>query len=258
MNITLSIVTPCCNDFENLVSTLTSMRDELNDRDELVIVDSSTDRERVRALVGSISLPCAHRYVWMPPKGIYGAQNRGILETTGEWIQIVNSGDRLCLGARREIEKALNAYPDVKVHVFRQRGVAPNVASHVFSPTANSVWPHQSIIVHKSVYQKEGLYSEEYRLCADQVYFAKVRRSYQWKLHPFVLTDYLLGGLSSGVAYKNLCEIYSLRRALGQGLVRSIIGSFILPVGRKVLEKAVGQKAVINLKCRLFSCYRHG
>jgi glycosyltransferase involved in cell wall biosynthesis len=258
MNPTLSIVTACFNDHHNLASTLASMREELNDRDELVIVDSSTDHELARGLAGSIGLSCSQRYIWMPPKGVYAAQNAGIKESTGDWIQIINSGDRLCPGARQEIDTALKTLPTVKVHVFRARAFAPNVASYIFSPTATSAWPHQSIIVHRSVYEQEGMYSEECRYAADQTYFARVRHSQEWQLHSALLTEFLLGGLTSGVSFSHLCEVYVARRALGQSCVRGMIGSFALPVVRKLFEKTVGQRMVIKLKCRLFSYYRPG
>jgi hypothetical protein len=254
----LSIITACYNDFVNLASTLTSLRGELDYRDELLLVDSSASHEEARALVKSIRLSCVNRCVWVEPAGVYAAQNKGIVESTGEWIQILNSGDCLCHGARREIDKALNAFPNVNVHVFRGRAVGPNTKSFVFSPTATSVWPHQSIISRRSVYEQEGLYPEKYRLAADQMFFAAIRKSQAWKLHTAVLTEYLLGGLSSGAGCLHLREAYAVRRALGQGLVRSILGGYAMPVIRRSLETVFGTELVNNLKCRLFRHYEQG
>jgi hypothetical protein len=255
MNRRLSIVTACYNDSENFVSTMASLRGEMEPSDEILIIDSSADSGLIRRLAGDAGLPCSYRYIWMPPAGIYPAQNRGIYESAGEWIQVVNSGDRLCSGARNAIAGALSAFPDVKVHVFRGRAIAPNVKPYVFSPTARSVWPHQSIITHKSVYELEGLYPEEYRLCAEQMYFAKVRRTQQWMLHTAVLSEYLLGGLSSSIRYPQLRDAYVVSRTLGQSAVRGMLGAFVLPIARKSLEYVFGLNFVNKLKCSFFSYY---
>lgn len=251
----LSVITPCYNDFDNLESTLTSLRRELRPGDELVVVDSSADRERVRILIERAELLAATRYVWIPPSGVYRAQNRGLSESTGAWIQIVNSGDRLLPGARRVIDEALVASPAIEIHVFSQQATSKGGETYVFSPTSRSVWPHQSIIVARCVYDVLGPYLENFPFGADQIFFAKARKLRSWAIHPFILTEYLLGGLSAAVSFANSREIYIVRRCLGEGRFKSFAAAFVLPLGRKLLEGLLGADRAIRIKTRLFRHY---
>ena len=41
----------------------------------------------------------------------------------------------------------------------------------IFRPDANSIWPHQSILVKKVVYEDFGLYDENYSYASDQIFF---------------------------------------------------------------------------------------
>ena len=251
----LSVVTACYNDIEKLETTLASFRGELQAGDELLIIDSSSDWGRVRLLVENSQLSCTYKYCWTPPGGVYQAQNRGILDSSFKWIQIVNAGDCFLPGARLAIDEAIDAFPGASLHVFRQLAIGSDGPAYVFTPTPGSVWPHQSIIVHRSVYDREGNYLEKYRFGADQMYFARVRGSQPWELHPFVLTSYLLGGLSAGISFRHLREVFWVRRALGEGFVRSAVRAFVLPVARKLLENTFGAVFVTRLKSRLYRYY---
>jgi hypothetical protein len=191
----------------------------------------------------------------MPPAGVYAAQNKGIREASGRFIQVINAGDRLCGNGREKITAAIDDFPDVMMHVFRQRAIAPGVPSYVFSPNGNSLWPHQSIVVSREIYEREGLYPEEYRLCAEQMYFARMRKRYEWKLHRTVLTEYLLGGRSSKMDRQQLLDICAVRRELGEGAVHSLVFGLGLPLARQMVEKVLGVRVVNKIKCRIFSYY---
>jgi hypothetical protein len=227
----------------------------LHGGDEVLLVDSSADRTETRHVAENGGLRCDIRYLWMPPTGVYAAQNRGIKEADGRFIQIINAGDRLCGGGRKEITAVLDGFPNVMMHVFRQRAIAPGVPSYVFSPNGNSLWPHQSIVVNGEIYKREGLYPEEYGLCAEQMYFARVRKRYEWKLHRAVLTEYLLGGRSSKMDRRQLLDICAVRRELGEGVMHSLVFGLGLPLTRQMVEKVLGVKVVNRIKCRLFSYY---
>lgn len=254
----LSVITPCYNDFDNFESTLTSLRGELRQSDELVVVDSSTDRERARIVIERARFLGFVRYVWIPPSGVYGAQNRGLSEATGTWIQIINSGDQLLPYARRVIDEALAASPDIEIHVFAQQARGNEGETYVFSPTGQSVWPHQSIVVARHVYDALGPYPERFRYAADQIFFAEARKRRRWAIHPFRLTEYLLGGFSASVNFTHSREIYILRRLLGRGRFRSFNAAFVLPPARRLLEIFIGVNSTTRFKAKLFRHYSSG
>ena len=99
----LSIITINYNNAEGLRKTLASVAAQSYPNIEHIIVDGgSTDgsvdviREYESTLTSRLS-PFASRLKWLsePDKGIYNAMNKGIEMATGEYIQILNSGDIL-------------------------------------------------------------------------------------------------------------------------------------------------------------------
>ena len=99
----LTIITINYNNAEGLRKTLASVAAQTYPNIEHIIVDgNSTDgsveviREYESTLASSLS-PLASRLKWLsePDKGIYNAMNKGIRMATGEYIEILNSGDIL-------------------------------------------------------------------------------------------------------------------------------------------------------------------
>lgn len=257
MTSTLSIVTPCFNDFEALQATLASLGPELRENDELLVVDSSTNATIAPRLLGEAGLRCRCRYLWSPPLGVYNAQNLGVQAATNLWIQILNSGDLFLPCARHAIDEAIAAHPDIDLHVFRQQTAGALDGIWVFAPDGTGIWPHQSIITRRTVHDRLGLYAEEYRLISDQLFFAQARRHCPWKLHTFVLTRYDLGGISSRASWRASHEHYTLWRALGRGRLASWTKSYLTPLLRVLLQRLVGKKWATSIKHAILPWYRH-
>jgi glycosyltransferase involved in cell wall biosynthesis len=252
----LCVVTPCFNDFAAFEGTLASLRGELCGGDELVVVDSSIDREIVPRLVAAAGLQCAVRTHWQPPRGVYAALNAGIEKARLSWIQIINSGDGLLPGARAQIARVLRDAPEVAIHVFRQQAEGDTVEPYVFTPNARSVWPHQSIILARRVHESLGLYDTRCRLTADQLFFAHARREFTYQFHQFVLTRYDVQGMSSVVSRAASRELYGMWRALGRGRLDSCIRAWVKPALRGLAQQVLGQGNTHALKRALFSHYR--
>ena len=99
----LSIITINYNNAEGLRKTLASVASQTYADIEHIIVDGgSTDgsveviREYEQSLASRLS-PLASNLKWVSEKdtGIYNAMNKGIRMATGEYIEILNSGDIL-------------------------------------------------------------------------------------------------------------------------------------------------------------------
>lgn len=244
---TLSVVVPCYNDFENLKLTLRSLSD-LHETDEIVIVDSSESTSIGRGLVEAISLKCRMKYLWTKPEGVYSAQNLGISNAGGNWVQILNSGDSLSKNGRYQISKAVEENPEIEIHVFAQESGLDNVPSIAFYPRADGIWPHQSIVVSAQIYRKTGLYDLSYKVSADQIYFANARRMQKWKIHDFSLTHYDLSGFSSNFSFSYCKELYFVWRALGFSTIGSFTKSFVSPVLGTLVKFVVGTETQIKIK----------
>ena len=101
---TLSIITINYNNAEGLRKTLASVASQTYAEIEHIIIDGgSTDNsvEVIREYESSLALSphrlIAFRLKWVSEKdnGIYNAMNKGIRMATGDYIQILNSGDIL-------------------------------------------------------------------------------------------------------------------------------------------------------------------
>ena len=248
----LSVITPCYNDHTALNTTLHSLVNELFEYDQLVIVDSSDGKDEVYKVVSSVGISCEVLIIWMPPAGVYGAINTGIMQANRPWIQILNSGDMLLHGARKQIDLELSKHPSILLHVFRQSAGSSNTTAYIFTPTESTVWPHQSIIVNRQIHDYFGLYDVNFKNVSDQLFFSKARKKFKYKLHRFILTYYDLTGISSKISFKASIESYICWRQLGNGIFISFVKSFILPIIRVIVGKEISN----FLKRYFFSHYK--
>ena len=183
----LSIVTINYNNAEGLRRTLASVAAQTYDSIEHIIIDGgSTDgsveiiKEYVRQLeIGNRKL----EIVWVSEKdnGIYHAMNKGIRKATGDYIQILNSGDLLAAPdvterIVAELEKA--EYPEfIYGNMIKKDYVTGRILGkskeveyslkQYYSSTIN----HDCCYIHRSVYEKYGLYDENLKIVSDWKWF---------------------------------------------------------------------------------------
>lgn len=248
---TLSVVVACFNDHENLRKTLSSLSGELFEDDEIVVVDSSTDHLSTKRVITEAGVQQLTKYMWVPPNGVYPAHNKGITVAKGKWIQIVNSGDRYLKGARVVISQVEGTDKAVPIHVFSQESGFDNVKMSTYFPTEKGIWPHQSIIVAKSVYDFYGLYDLNYAVVADQIYFAKVRKFVPYKIYENPITYYDLCGISSRVGLKYSFELFEMWRLFGESVAFAIYRSFVAPNIRALFGSIVGPKRLSWIRARV-------
>lgn len=88
----ISVITVVYNDAEHIRETMESFFSQTWENKEYIVIDGgSTD-----GTVDVIREYSNHLAYWCSEKddGIYAAMNKGILHATGDWINILNSGDR--------------------------------------------------------------------------------------------------------------------------------------------------------------------
>ena len=102
----LSIITINRNNFSGLERTMQSVLSQTNKEFEYVVVDGASTDDSV-AVIQRYAVSFGKRIKWVsePDKGIYDAMNKGILKATGEYVQILNSGD--CLASPDVTERML-------------------------------------------------------------------------------------------------------------------------------------------------------
>jgi len=255
--ISFSFVIVTRNNPEELQQTVHSICRELPESSEIVIVDGSDEPfgfECIKNMLGDASAPIVYRLD--EKKGVYHAQNIGISCSSGQWIIVINSGDTLEQGARTHLDSIRDSKDDLIV--FGQNVVDMyGKLAYACHPTADSVWPHQSVVAHRRVHNKFGLYPESFRFTSEQLFYAQIRNSIKFSIRNEVISVFRLGGLTSGASLARSKEIFVVRRALGAGVLYSTASAFIFPYIRYMLERyQVLAPLVTTLRKLLYPCYR--
>lgn len=240
----ISFVVCAYNDFDEFIKTVSSLLGEINEKDQIIVIDSSDDNLVLN--YSRANLDPYLSYLWMEPAGVYAAQNSGIRLAKNEWIQIINSGDCVTGGGLGYARNKIIENSSIKIHVFQQEAFFQDF-NWVYSPHDSSIWPHQSIICHQEVYSNQGLYDEAYSLISDQIFFFNARKEFSFKIYDFVLTSYPLDGVSTQFGMQYMVEKYILLR-INNNFIKSFILAFPLSCLIAFLNKIFGAKNVFKIK----------
>ncbi|EKR65353.1 glycosyltransferase, group 2 family protein [Leptospira weilii str. 2006001853] len=199
----ISIVTINYNDHVGLEKTVLSVSNQicLNQIEYIIIDAASKD--------GSLSV--IQRYndlfsFWLsePDFGIYDGQNKGILNSKGEYILFLNSGDALAnentLSEILSFELSSDLiYGDMLIESKEgnlRLGRQPPVMtlSHLLLDT---IW-HPACLIKRKLFERYGLYDLNFRIAADYEFWLKVfSAGVSTKYIPVVFSQFNLQGLSS-------------------------------------------------------------
>jgi len=175
----LSIITINRNNAPGLEKTMQSVLSQTRTDYEYVIVDGASTDDSV-TVIKRLAPAFGDRLKWIsePDKGIYNAMNKGIGMATGEYIQILNSGDSLVspdvvekMYAALEKENfpsilygnMLKDFPDG--HVHRDKGFAGEDITllGMYIGTLN----HSPAYIRRSLFDKYGPYDESLKIDSD-------------------------------------------------------------------------------------------
>lgn len=239
----LSIITINLNDKAGLQKTIDSVVSQTFTDYEFIIIDGkSTD--------GSIGL--IRKYedkisYWVSEKdsGIYNAQNKGIKQAKGEYLYFLNSGDALY--EKDTLEKVFTGDPHDPFicgsFYMEQKSKLEADISYKDRDWHMAIYElfsgflcHQAFFIHRSNFEKYGLYDESLRVVAD------------WKLFfQGIGIDQL------PVKYVDtFIVIYNM-----EGFSTRIGGSVIYPEKLKVCREFLNENAVRKLE-RLYYLEQNG
>ena len=179
----LSIITINRNNGSGLEKTLRSVASQTCPDFEHIIVDgASTDGSVDIIRKFAESLGDHVRWVSEPDKGVYNAMNKGIAMAAGDYVQFLNSGDSLASEdavERMTQEIKRNDYPSIlygnmlKLMPDGKLLKDNSFERHDFTlldfyiGTLN----HSSAYIRRDLFEKYGLYDEDYRIVSDWKWF---------------------------------------------------------------------------------------
>ena len=175
----LSVITINRNNAAGLEKTMQSVLSQTRTDYEYVVVDGASTDGSV-AVIERLAPAFGDRLKWVsePDKGIYNAMNKGIGMATGEYIQILNSGDSLVSPDVVEkmyaaLEKSgrpsilygnmLKDFPDG--HIHRDKGFEGEDITllGLYIGTLN----HSPAYIRRSLFDKYGPYDESLKIDSD-------------------------------------------------------------------------------------------
>ena len=175
----LTIITINRNNAAGLEKTMQSVLSQTRTDFEYVVVDGASSDDSVE-VIERLAPAFGDRLKWVsePDKGIYNAMNKGIGMATGEYIEILNSGDSLA--EKDVVEKMYSAvekeghpsilygnmlkdFPDG--HVHRDKGFAGEEITllSLYIGTLN----HSPAYIRRSLFDMYGPYDESLKIDSD-------------------------------------------------------------------------------------------
>lgn len=200
----ISIITVNLNNIVGLEKTIASVLEQTYKNFELVIIDGGSSD-------GSISVIEKYKEqlsfsLSEPDTGVYNAMNKGIKNASGEYLLFLNSGDyfineNILENVSKEIDGTDLIYGNIKLVEPGGKswtGVYPDKLS--FDHFVTGSLPHPASFIKKSLFEKEGLYDENLKICADWKFFlnAVIKHGATYKRINTTIAVFYLDGLSSG------------------------------------------------------------
>lgn len=174
----LSIITINRNNAAGLEKTMASVASQSFKDLEYIVIDGASTDGSVE-VVKKIAPEFDHlKWISEPDSGIYNAMNKGIRMATGDYIQILNSGD--CLAGNdvaermlSELEKAGNpsifygnmvkCFPDGRKLVDKSFAGQEITMLGMYTGTLN----HNPAYIRRNLFEKYGYYDEDLKIVSD-------------------------------------------------------------------------------------------
>lgn len=183
----ISLITATYNSAETLRDTLQSVLNQTFKDVDYIIIDGNS-KDNTIDIVKEFEPKFEGRLRWIceKDKGIYDAMNKGVKMAQGEVVGILNSDDFF---ASDDVLEKVNAaftenpiidgvYADVRYVDWNDTGKTVRMFSGKDFKREKICWgqmpPHPSFYVKRECYDKFGLYSLDYPICADYDMFVKM------------------------------------------------------------------------------------
>lgn len=200
----ISVIIATYNSGKTLERCLSSIVGEKNDSVELIVIDgASVDDTKVILNEFSDAIDYWHSE---SDTGIYDAWNKGIAQSTGQWLMFIGSDDTIRSGALKALIQAANQSGNAQFISGKNMLVSEDQKElALFGAPYN--WDqfktfmnvaHVASLHHKSMYEDFGQYDTEYQICGDYEFLLRANGSLKTKFIDVVVANMTIGGISYG------------------------------------------------------------
>lgn len=225
MTLSISVITVCRNAEATIEQALQGVISQTYPHIEYIVIDGAS---------GDRTLDIVKRYsdhiatiISEPDDGIYQAMNKGIRLATGDWIYFANADDYLFgNGAIADVAAFIAEHPHCEFVYGDHETRFPWGKRSTYSPAAPEEALEQLISLgncfiqpasffNASLFEKIGLFNEQYRIAADYEWFCKMLSAPDIQIGylPRIIVSYYQGGLSSDIR-PLFEEVFAIQNAL--------------------------------------------
>ena len=229
MEFTLSIITICLNNLQELKKTISSVDKQCVAPLEHLIVDGSTN-EDILNWYKSIPQPAYRVLIHERDEGISDAFNKGILRSKGSLIHLLHAGDSYYDSlVTKYIVETFEAHPDsgwLHGKYEQERGGASVITGAPYNRKllykGMRTIGHPTMVLKREMYDKYGLFKLNKRIAMDYDLLLRIRSEDVLYLN-YPLVSFAPGGVSNTQVAKGLRETresyenifsYSLKKRL--------------------------------------------
>jgi len=208
----ISVITICFNNLSELIRTINSVDSQKIKPFQHFIVDGSTNSE-IRNYLEQNSQPSYRQWISEPDDGIADAFNKGVLASSGDIVNMLNSGD--CYDRSDVIEIVQNTFQnDEKLmwiygKMYRMKGDQRVLVGKKFSPKklyrGMRCISHQTMFFKKKLHDRYGLYDQTLKIAMDYDFVCRIAFE-KSKFIEMPMIDFLPEGIGSN-AFEGLKEV---------------------------------------------------
>jgi glycosyltransferase involved in cell wall biosynthesis len=240
MQPTISIIIPTYNASSTIRNLLTSCTNQTYKNIEIIIIDGASKDDTIQ-IVQEFS-PHIAKIITEKDKGIYDAMNKGINNSTGEWILFMGADDILSnnniineIFSKKDYSKYELVYGRVKIMGYKQILGDETTAEKIIE---NNI-PHQAIFYNKKVFQIIGNYNLKYKILAD--YELNYRIFQNTSIHklfiPIIVSEYNKKGMSN----------YTLDEAFYVDMLDNLTKNNVYTIFNPNIQQYIFFSGVINI-----------
>lgn len=208
MGIAISVIIPLYNKEREIEATLRSVLSQQHPPYEIIVVDDgSTDRSAEIASAIAAQNPLV-RIVRQLNAGVSAARNKGIKESSGGYIALLDADDTWEPGYLAEVERLIADHPGCGMYcmgfnVKREDGLFPNetimgegvVEDYFRTALKNTITHTSGATIPRHIFDSEGGFPEGMKLGEDLYMWAKIASRYPVcycpkKLYTFDITSH--------------------------------------------------------------------
>ena len=183
----ISVVIPSFNRKNTLSRSIDSVLKQTYKPSEIIVVDDgSTDGTRGFILSSYPNI----KYFFQPKKGVSSARNKGILESSSEWIAFLDSDDEWMPQKLEKQKKQLEKHSGVFIshtnEIWIRNGVRVNqmkkhqkYGGYIFDKCLDICrMSPSSVLIHKRVISDIGVFDETLQVCEDYDLWLRITSKY--------------------------------------------------------------------------------